>query len=316
MNPVVLVVGGPDGYRAVTDDWGAVGLDLDLMAGPDFAHVLTGGALAYGDPLPGPGTDEDVQAGALLDPDRRVLLLFTLEGPTARMRTRRAALALLRAAWPGWDVRWAHGGRTQLRAYAGLDAADDPQRNVLPWDRNLFDAGSAGWVVPDADVTVVTVDTPGRCHLVCHAFDHPVMHGPALLGLLDTVTDHGTYHEPVAAGLHIDPERRRVGWWLTGHQVHHDTAAARWPGWTVEFWEDRWAEHRAASGGRFDPTEPDGAAALADVRDEALRHWSPVRHEPDGSVLLSRTDGASREILHGEAARRVVGEAYRAAGGG
>ncbi|MDX6765034.1 hypothetical protein SIN09_38050, partial [Streptomyces sp. F8] len=131
----------------------------------------------------------------------------------------RVALALLRAAWPGWEVRWAYGGQTDLRTYVGLDPADDPGRGAYPWDGNIFDANAATQAAGDGDLTVVTVEAPGRCHLACYESDHPVMHGPAVLDQLGTLTDHGAYRELAAAGLHVDPERRRVGWWITHHQV-------------------------------------------------------------------------------------------------
>ncbi|MFF3083631.1 hypothetical protein ACFVRB_01125 [Streptomyces nojiriensis] len=317
MNPAVYVLGGPDGYRAVTDDWGAIGLDLDLLAGPDTTMVLMGRASAHGQPLSGTGEgDDDVQAGALVDPERKVLLFFALEGLSVEMRTRRATLALLRAAWPGWDVRWAYGGRTGLRAYAGLDPADDPDRDKRVWESDLFEMDAAGPAVRGLGVSVVTLDGPDRCHPVCYAFDHPVMYGPALLDWLSATTDHGAYHELAVAGLHVDTERRRVGWWLTSHQIHHDTAAARWPGWTVEFWEDRWAEHRTASGGRFDPTEPDDAAALSDVRDAALQHWTPIRHDQDGLPCLAGLDHRGPVSRQGPAARAAIEEAYRSVTGG
>ncbi|MGW3040194.1 hypothetical protein ACWC9T_09130 [Kitasatospora sp. NPDC001159] len=40
----------------------------------------------------------------------------------------------------------------------------------------------------------------------------------------------------------------------------------RWPGWTVEFWQDRWEEHIGAAAGRFQPPPVDRARALAEVR--------------------------------------------------
>uniref|UniRef100_A0AAU2JXM2 Uncharacterized protein n=1 Tax=Streptomyces sp. NBC_00049 TaxID=2903617 RepID=A0AAU2JXM2_9ACTN len=316
MNPAVYVLGGPDGYRGIADDWGAIGLELDLLAGPEVVLMLMGRARTYEQPFSGTG-DDDVQAGVLVDPERKVLLFFALEGPSVETRTRRATLTLLRAAWPGWDVRWAHGGRTGLRAYAGLDPADDADRDKRVWERDVSEMGAVALSVRDPDVTVVTLDGPDRCHLVCYGFDHPVMHGPALLDRLAAATDHGAYHELAVAGLHVDTERRRVGWWLTGHQIHHDTAGARWPGWTVEFWEDRWAGHRTASGGRFDPTEPDDAAALTAVRDAALHHWSLVPgHEQGGPACLAGLDLRGLTSRQGPAARAAIEEAYRSATGG
>ncbi|MFG2989781.1 hypothetical protein ACGFZK_10915 [Streptomyces sp. NPDC048257] len=315
MNPAVYVLGGPDGYGGIEDDWGAIGLDLDLLAGPDVVLMLMRRTCADGRP-PSWFADEDVQAGVLVDPDAKVLLLFLLEGPSVAMRTRRAVFALLRAAWPGWEVRWSYGGQTGLRAHVGLDPADDAGRDRPVWPDDVFEASAPALAHPDPDVTVVTVDGPDRCHLMGFGLEHPVMQGPALLDRLEAVTDHGAHHELAESGLHIDQVRRRVGWWHTGYQIHPDTVAARWPGWTVEFWEDRWAEHRAASGGRFDPTEPDDTAALTAVRDAALEHWSVIPgHEHAGLLCLVGLGLRGLTTRQAAAARAAIQDAYRGTAG-
>lgn len=79
------------------------------------------------------------------------------------------------------------------------------------------------------------------------------------------------------AGLHVDPARRRVGWWLLGAQAGAYEMASRWPGWTVEFWQDRWREQTRVAGDRFAPPPVDRLQALVDVRDEAREHWAGRR---------------------------------------
>ncbi|MEC4574067.1 hypothetical protein [Streptomyces virginiae] len=48
MNPAVHVAGGPDGYRAVTDDWGAPGPELrpSCLDGPSRESVHSAAARA------------------------------------------------------------------------------------------------------------------------------------------------------------------------------------------------------------------------------------------------------------------------------
>ncbi|MFJ3854649.1 hypothetical protein ACIPRL_00365 [Streptomyces sp. NPDC090085] len=315
MNPVVYVLGGPEGYRVTDDDWGAVGLEFDLLAGPDFLLALMRQGCAYGQPYSW-RPDDEIDAGVVVDPDRNVLRLFVLEGPLVETYTRRAAFALLRAAWPGWEVHWIYGAQTGLRSHLGLDPGDDEDRERRVWADDLFVSRPGAPLTPGSGVPsiVVTLDGPDRCHLVGYGFDHPVMQGPALLDLLDGATDEGGHYGLAEGGVRIDAYHRRVGWWTIGSQIHSDTVAARWPGWTVEFWEDRWAEHRAASGGRFDPTEPDDTAALISVRDAALWHWTPIpTDERDGLICLAGLTGRGLTTRHAPPVRARIEAAYRQA---
>lgn len=102
------------------------------------------------------------QGGILLDLCRRVLLFFAWEGPSTELRHRAAMFELIRAAWPGWEVRWLYEGWAELREYVGLDAEyvrcrdSDPSLApfLAPDDEDL--AGS------DPGGVMITVST-GRC---------------------------------------------------------------------------------------------------------------------------------------------------------
>ncbi|MEU2453162.1 hypothetical protein ABZ605_24155 [Streptomyces sp. NPDC012765] len=268
-NRAVFVLSGPRGHTRHRSSYGAVDLDLDLLAGPEAvlpylrSHAQDDGWYP----------DDMVEAGALADEDRRLLLVFAREGAIASQRTRAAALELLRCAWPGWEARWLYDGQSGLRAHLGPapEAADTAVHAgpALEQDDEELDD-------PDPLVAVVTVGAD-RCHVLADINDHPVEEGPALLERLRDAPDHGSHRLRADAGIHVDPQRRRVGWWLNTARAHGRSPAARWPGWTVEFWEDRWAEHERACGGRFAPPAPDRAAALADVRDRALERWAGPR---------------------------------------
>ncbi|THA80896.1 hypothetical protein [Streptomyces sp. A0592] len=268
-NRATFVIAGPEGYTRHRSSYGAVALDLDLLAGPEVAVPYLRAHASDDSWYP----DDMVEAGILADPCRRLLLVFAWEGPTASLRTRAAGLELLRLAWPGWEVRWLYDGQSGLRAHLGL-APQEPAAEVYPGpalepdDEELAD--------PDPLVAVVTVGTD-RCHVLADINDHPVEEGPALLDRLLDAPDHGRYRLRADAGIHVDPARRHVSWWLNTARAHARTVEQRWPGWTVEFWEDRWAEHERASGGRFAPPAPDRAAALADVRAQALERWAGPR---------------------------------------
>ncbi|MFD9354892.1 hypothetical protein [Streptomyces sp. NPDC060031] len=190
------------------------------------------------------GPDDMVEAGVLVDPAHRLLLVFAWEGFTASTRTRAAAPELLGHAWAGWEVRWLYDGQRGLRGHLGLDT-EEASGAVYP--SPALEPGDEEFDGPDPMVAVVTVG-PDRCLVLADIADHPVEEGPALLDRLRDAPDHGSFRLPAGAGIHVDPRRRRVGWWLNTARAHAGNLAARWPGWTVEFWEDRWPEHRRACG--------------------------------------------------------------------
>lgn len=110
--------------------------------------------------------------------------------------------------------------------------------------------------------------------------------------------------------------------WYDDDTVEADVLADRWSGWTVEFWEDRWSEHRAACGGRFGPPEPDRAAALAEVRDLALERWAGPRRDARAALVarlphvpVGRGFAPAVRVAPAAAARAAIETAYREAAG-
>ncbi|MCX5303583.1 hypothetical protein OG304_09005 [Streptomyces sp. NBC_00160] len=306
--------GGPAGHTRHRSSYGAVGLDLDLLAGPEAVLPFLRGHVREDDWYP----DDMVEAGVLADEARRLLLLFASEGPIASLRTRAATLELLRCAWPGWEVRWLHDGQTGLRTHLGLDPGE---RDTDVYPGPALDRDDEELADPDPLVAVVTIGQD-RCHVLADIDDHPAEEGPALLERLRDAPEHGSHRLRADAGIHVDPERRRVGWWLNTARAHAGALAGRWPGWTVEFWEDRWAEHERASGGRFAPPAPDRAAALADVRDRALERWAGPRGDVRARLVaalphatIGRGFGPAVPAEQAAAARAAVRRAYAAAVG-
>ncbi|MFE7184373.1 hypothetical protein [Streptomyces erythrochromogenes] len=313
-NRATFVIAGPEGHTRHRSSYGAVALDLDLLAGPEVVIPY----LRAHTPEDSWYPDDMVEAGVLADPFRRLLLVFAWEGPAASLRTRAAGLELLRLAWPGWEVRWLYDGQSGLRAHLGLgpqepDAAVHPGPALEPDDEELAD--------PDQLVAVVTVGTD-RCHVLADVNDHPVEEGPTLLDRLRDAPDHGRYRLRADAGIHVDPARRLVGWWLNTARARARTVEQQWPGWTVEFWADRWDEHERASGGRFAPPAPDRAAGLADVRAQALERWAGPRGDVRERLVaalphatIGRGFAPAVTVEQAAAARAAVERAHAAAVG-
>ncbi|WP_329376747.1 hypothetical protein OG625_04470 [Streptomyces sp. NBC_01351] len=250
--------------------FGAMGIDLDLLAGPAETLSMVRRLRVDDWWL----DDVHCQGAALIDLGRKVLMLFAWEGPSTVMRYRAATLRLLREAWAGWEVRWMYDGPAELRTYLGLDPEHVRDREggllvgsvIEPDDEELAD--------PEPTVAVVTVGTD-RCYMLVNIYDHPVREGTALLDRLASGPGHGACRVPVDAGIHVDPVRRRVGWWVLKASAEAYEMPQRWPGWTVEFWQDRWEEHVRAAPGRFEPPPVDHERALADVRTAAELRRGP-----------------------------------------
>ncbi|MFE9927560.1 hypothetical protein [Streptomyces sp. NPDC005533] len=313
-NRAVFVLSGPLGHTRHRSSYGAVDLGLDLAAGPGAVLPFLRGHAREEGWYP----DAMVEAGVLADEDRRLLLLFAGEGPLAPHRTRAAALELLRCAWPGWEVNWLYDGQSGLRAHLGLDP-QEADTAVCPGP--ALEADDEELADPDPLVAVVTIG-PDRCHVLADIDAHPVEEGPALLDRLRDAPDHGSHRLRADAGIHVDPERRRVGWWLNTARAHGRTLAARWPGWSVEFWEDRWADHERACGGRFAPPAPDRANALAEVRERVLARWAGPRGDVRGRLtaalphaVIGRGFAPAVTEEQAAAARVAVERAYAAAVG-
>ncbi|MER5863012.1 hypothetical protein [Kitasatospora sp. NPDC002040] len=259
----VIVVRANGTHELYRTGW-AVGLDLDLLDGPAAVLELLPGLRQDGWWL----DDVMAQGGILVDLGRKVLLFFAWEGPSTQLRHRAAVFALIRAAWQGWEVRWLYDGAAELRAYLGLDPEyvrdRDGGRSLAPF----LAPGDEDLAGPDPGGVVVTVGAD-RCHVASDAFDHPVLEGVSLLDRLADAPGHGVFRLHANAGIHLDPERRRLGWWSLFSCPEAYLAPELWPGWTVDFWQDDWERHvragRLFSPAPFDAGEEAKAAVLAEA---------------------------------------------------
>jgi hypothetical protein len=264
--------GGHEVYEVYEARFGAVGLDLDLLAGPDVVVPL----IRARDRVRGRWRDDGMcEAAALIDLRSRTLLLFASEGPITQMRHRSATWELLRRAWPGWELRWTYDGPAELASYLGLDPEEVRYRPPSVYSESALDLDDEELADRDPLVRVVTIGGAGRCHLLSAVNDHPIVEGPSLADRLAEAPDHGVCALAADSGIHVDPARRRVGWWLLGAVPEAGEMASRWPGWTVEFWQDDWEEHVRVAGGRFVPPTVRREQALIELRSEAVEHWSP-----------------------------------------
>ncbi|MET7297972.1 hypothetical protein [Embleya sp. NPDC005575] len=288
----VVVVRENGTHELYRTGW-AVGIDLDLLEGPGAVRAM----------LPELRRDDwwlddtMAQGGVLLDLGRKVLLFFAWEGPSTEFRHRAATFELIRAAWQGWRVEWLYDGAAELRGYVGLDPeyVRRPESALFvapflaPEDEDL------AW--PDPGDVVVTVGAD-HCHVASGAFDHPVREGTSLFDRMADAPEHAVCHLHVNSGIHLDPERRRMGWWSLAFCPRAYEVPKLWPDWTVQFWQDDWEAHVRACGGCFSPEPFDaGKEAMARVLAEAEeRRTRRARHRAWAAHL--RTTPATPSQAH------------------
>lgn len=251
-----VVVDGRGLHGPYVDKYGAVRLDVTLLAGPERVLARAG---AFG---PGYWLDDVMcQGAALVDVTRRVLLFFLTDGPSTDPRTRDAMFALLQEAWPGWELRWCWDGNADLRRYLGLDPEAVRDRAARYWPASPIAEDRE--IAPEEPMLAVVTIGSQRCHLLPTADDHPVCEGPGLIDRLAAATDFTSCEVAAEAGLHLDPERRTVGWWTLANCPRADEIPARWPGWEVTFWRDDRTRHLSAAPGVFalPPVDPAWARA-------------------------------------------------------
>lgn len=229
---------------------GAITMFDDLSAGPRHALALVRGLRQVEHWM----DDVWCEAAAVIDPARQDLLFFTwhLDG----VADRAARLAGLRGAWPGWRVRWAYGGVEEVAASVGVDpltlrSARTPVEALHPPIDEFPEEGKCVLTIRGEDGAL-------RGYSLYHEFCEPMWAGPALLELaaaLTPVPGRGVEsHDDTGPefGLHVDVARREVGFWTAvTFKGALDEVAACWPGWLVEFWEDRHEEQTRRCGEDF-----------------------------------------------------------------
>ncbi|SDT04586.1 hypothetical protein [Actinoplanes derwentensis] len=226
------------------------------------------------------------EAGALIDLDGKDLLVFL----NAAYDERLALLNAYRRTWPGWTVRWAYNGIADVTDVLDLD------RSVLdrdPWDdTDLFRWGRSDGDEPFDLRYLVTVGDSA------YGLDgwavRPWQIGPDLLDQLAGLPQLSTCPEVPRGGLHLDPANRRATVWSIDPVLGlSDRFAARWPGWSLAFREDRYQEQEGAF------TFPDPAPAVEqrthDLVERTVEHWAPATVEYRDSMPKRR----GRDPLYG-----------------
>ncbi|GAA2160491.1 hypothetical protein [Actinomadura napierensis] len=242
--------------------WGADLVSSALAAGPAPAARFIAAQHRCDDPERDWLDDVWAEGGAVVDRTSRRLVFYG-DQLMLDLPCKRAFLALLAETWPGWTVRWAYDGIGDLAAAAGRDRSTvrepDEDERFLP-EETVTDL--------DDEVHLLTVRTAEGCTAYPLGwYVHTAWQGPALLDRLPAGgLPRLDLREIPVGGLHVDAAARTAGVWMRGSCTGLVPAlGGLWPGWRVEFWEDRYEEQLGRCGGTVTAPAADLAADLDQV---------------------------------------------------
>lgn len=248
-----------------------------LLGGPDFA-------VRYARAMETCPKTEWISAdwadgGAVIDVDQRRLLFFGDELMVG-IPERRAMLNVLDSLWPGYEIRYAYDGQSELAGYVGGDLRPiswrpDPHIRLARRRDSLCHV-----------VSVVDASSTLRLWPLWWGDLSKAWHGPALLGKLPgrglSRIRLGTIPE---GGVHIDIARKLVGEWHTSDVMGICRKLPElWPGWHAESWGDGFEEQARRCGPAMQLPELDLAAAA-----DRARAWIRQR-EPDAPYRAPHPD--------------------------
>jgi hypothetical protein len=280
--------------------WGGPRLAVDAAEGPEeFGRFIAGLEPA------GPGDwmdDIACEAAAVVDHDRRVLLLFTWHLET--YEERRTLFAVLARTWPGWEVRWAYDGLEDVVAHVGVE------RESVRSELGSRPGGPLHAAAPDEPdftiaVTVAYRDGPQAHAVFGENVSDVLAHGPDVARqLLPGSRVSRLPHIPYG-GVHIDVPARRVAAWTRGNFLGGAAAADRlagWPGWEWTCWYDAHVRQQEASAGALAFAAPDPAAGVRawTAQLDELRPAEGTESEARAALraVLDALDPNSKECAH------------------
>jgi hypothetical protein len=239
-------------YDLYYTHWGAVTLPGDLFWGPDHAVRF----IRMQAPVDESGWLDDIWAegGAVVDRDRRVLLLYGGEGLLYDAPYRHVYMDLLARVWAPWEVRWAYEGIADLADHVGY-----PREKVLADDedggiRSLAPTENMQWI--DTVASVRFPDGALRLYPLTGDPEWFLYSGPPLLETVDPRQgfDRLALEEPdryfPMGGFHIDIATKTVDYWTTKDVPGAPArVAARWPDWTMRWHHDAYQSQLDRTGG-------------------------------------------------------------------
>ncbi len=265
-------------YRLFYSHWCANTLASDLFWGPEHAvdFIRIQRVLENSDWL----DNVWAEGGAVVDLDRKHLLLFGGDDVGYNVPLRRIYLKLLAQVWTGWTVRWAHEGIADLADYVGY-----PRDLVLAKgkedsaDGTLIHPEQKDWT--DLVASVRFGDGSLRLYPLAGGLPSYLTSGSKLVesfrasdGLPRLALAEWTTEFP-SGGFHIDISERRLEFWTASDAADLGNRAARaWPGWQTQWHHDHYETHLERTGACLSFPLPARDSLLSSCREMLLQESS------------------------------------------
>jgi hypothetical protein len=269
------------GWRLYYSHWAANEMCSALIAGPQAATRYITAQMEVPERE---GQWLGDEGGAVVDHRERRLIFYGDMNLTLELATKRVFMQLLASTWPGWNIDWAYDAIGDLAAHVGMDWEavdgwiDDEERDMPEW---LVDA-ETDWGCH----LLTVVDSTGQ--LTAYPFMqsqcHTAWQGP---GLLERLSAEGSPRVRLpfipTSGLHLDVRDRTGGAWLDYTSTGLVPALADlWPGWQMEFWQDRYEEQMRRCHGAVDCPPLDLMTGLDDLLASLTER---IGHDPVPAML-------------------------------
>jgi hypothetical protein len=214
-------------------------------------------------------------AGALMDFDRQVLMVFT---NMLDYGQRAVFLEGLTRTWPGWEIRWAYADKEDFAEYPGVRPSVVTDGVHLP-DLSADNPADLD-ELPD-DVTVTVADRTGdvRAYAVNYA---PWELGPKIVDFLHDDQRCRTVERMPRLGMHLDLTTATAGFWTGTSRYWQDLRESwpyLWPGWSLQLWDDRWQEQVGRAAGELTLPPVDVVAARVGYAERLDDLWVPFLRE-------------------------------------
>ncbi|OWA34030.1 hypothetical protein B9G55_17000 [Saccharibacillus sp. O16] len=268
---LVLVQEGT--YELYYNHWGALTIPEDLFWGEQEAqrYIQMQKKVAPHEWL----DDVWAEGGALMDLDRRRLMLFGGEDIKYDLPMQRLYLQLMASTWPGWSVEWAYGGIITLANYAGYpgeklkDRTTDRQAapQIEPLDNPKWATAALSVRHADGTLRIYASDT----------FPESFLEGgpDALLDAnpaysheeLDWITLTADFP---TAGLHLDEAKKTMEFWRADVDIFFEAEPA-WSGWQVIDLQGNYERQIELTEGKLQFPQRDQKALLEQLKPLLLR---------------------------------------------
>ena len=193
------------------------------------------------------------EGGAVIDPGNRTFVLYGGEDLLFDVPLRRVFLRMLRSAWEGWTIHWAHAGIISIAEYVGVSRdkvtappTKSPQTPVDLKPPQKPDYLSCVCTIQSKDdVCIYPLERLTSSYLFA---------GPSLLDTAASIPFHSALDvgewtkDFPTGGIHIDVTLRQMHFWTADDCPSVPEIANYWRGWQVNWHKDQFEVHERLTG--------------------------------------------------------------------